>query len=175
MQGLGAKAAATQPKHTLKTLRNALLIGLTVFVISRALAEDSETVKNDRAELQGQWSMVSSSADGQPMPESLRQQMKRVCKGDEVITTMSGQVYFKAKTTIDALPKPKTIDYQMTEGVTQGKTQLGIYELAGDTFKACFSAPGDPRPTDFTTKPGDRKTLSVWKRETQPVLAPEQK
>ena len=53
----------------------------------------------------------------------------------------------------------------MIEGFSAGKKQLGIYEVEGDTFKACFSKPGDERPTDFTSKPGDGRTVSVWKRE----------
>ena len=155
----------------MKILRNALWIGLAALAISRASAEDSEAAKKDMAQLQGEWSMVSGSADGQPMSDELRKLMKRVCKGDEATRTMAGQVYFKAKITIDPSKKPKTMGYQMTEVFTKGKTQLGIYESEGYTFRSCFSAPGDPRPTDFTTKPGDKRTMTVWKREkttTQP-------
>jgi uncharacterized protein (TIGR03067 family) len=149
----------------MKTLRKALLIGLAALVISQVWAEDSEVAKKELAQLQGEWSMVSGSSDGQPLPDEMRKQMKRVCKGDEAITTMGAMVYLKAKITIDPSKKPKTIDYQMTEGVTKGKTQLGIYELDGNMFRSCFSAPGGQRPTDFTTKPGDQRTLTVWKRE----------
>ena len=145
--------------------RFALLIGMATAAISVAWAEDNEAVKKDLAQLQGEWSMASGSADGQPMPEEIRKQMKRVCKGDEATTTMNGQVFMKAKITIDPSKKPKTIDYEMTEGFTKGKKQLGIYELDGDTFKSCFAAAGAERPTDFTSKPGDRRTVSVWKRE----------
>jgi len=123
------------------------------------------------AQLQGEWSMVSGSDDGQPLPDEMRRQAKRVCKGGESATTMAGQIYFTAKITIDPSKKLKTIDYQMPEGFTKGKTQLGIYELDSDIFKSCFGAPGDERPTDFTSKPGDGRTLSVWKRDgaaTQP-------
>ena len=158
----------------MKTLRNALLIGLAALAISRASAGGSEAAKKDMAQLQGEWSMVSGSADGQPMSDELCKLMKRVCKGDEATTTMAGQVYFKAKITIDPSEKPKTMGYQMIEGFTKGKTQLGIYELDGDTFRSCFSAPGDPRPTDFTTKPGDKRTLTVWKRQ-KTAIQPEQK
>ncbi|HEY2952855.1 MAG TPA: TIGR03067 domain-containing protein [Verrucomicrobiae bacterium] len=143
----------------------ALLIGLVAIILSPAWAEDSEAAKKDLALLQGQWSMVSGSADGQPMPDEMRKQMKRVCKGDETTTTMAGQIYIKAKITLDPSKKPKTIDYEMTDGFTKGKTQLGIYEVDGDTFKSCFAKPGAERPTDFTSKPGDGRTLSVWKRE----------
>jgi len=125
------------------------------------------------ARLQGEWSMVSGSADGQPMPEQMLKQMKRVCKGDETTTTLSGRVFIKAKITIDPLKKPKTIDYQMTDGFTKGKKQFGIYEVDGGTFKSCFGKPGAERPTDFTSTPGDGRTLSVWKREKPAAPTPD--
>ena len=159
----------------MKKLRNALLIGLAAFVISQARAGDSEAAKKDLAQLQGEWFMVSGSAEGQPMPDELRKQMKRVCTGDEATVTISGQVYIKAKITVDPSKTPKTIDYQMTGGFTKGKTQLGIYELDGDTFKSCFGKAGAERPTDFTSKPGDGRTLSVWKREKPAATMPEKK
>jgi len=149
----------------MKTIRMAFLIGLMAVMVSPALAEENEAVKKDLAQLQGEWSMVSGSADGQPMPAQMLKQMKRICKGDEVTTTMAGQVFFKAKIAIDPSKKPKTIDYEMTEGFTKGKKQLGIYELDGDTLKSCFGGVGAARPPDFTSKPGDGRTLSVWKRE----------
>ena len=149
----------------MKTIRNAFLIGLTCAAISLAGAEDNPAIKKDMAQLQGEWSMVSGTADGQPMPDEMRKQMKRVCKGDEITVTAGGQLFLKAKVTIDPSRKPKTIDYEMTEGFTKGKKQLGIYELDGDTFKSCFGAPGAERPKDFTSQPGDMRTSSVWKRE----------
>lgn len=121
------------------------------------------------------WLMVSGSADGQTMPEPTLKQMKRICKGDEVTTTMAGQTFFKAKIAIDPSKKPKTIDYRMTEGFTKGQKQLGIYEVDGGTFKSCFAKPGAERPADFTGKPGKGCTLSVWKREKQAAPVPEHK
>ncbi|TAK97003.1 MAG: TIGR03067 domain-containing protein [Verrucomicrobia bacterium] len=159
----------------MKTIQIASLIALVATTLTPAWAEENEAVKKDLARLQGEWSMVSGSADGQTMPEEMRKQMKRVCKGNETTTTMSGQMYLQAKITIDPAKKPKTIDYEMTDGFTKGKKQLGIYEVEGDTFKSCFTKPGAERPTDFTTKPGDGKTVSVWKREKPVAPAPEQK
>ena len=149
-------------------MKTLLLIGWAAATCALAWAGDDPAVQRDMAQLQGEWSMVSGSADGQPMPVEMRQQMKRVCKGDEATTMMAGQVFLKAKITIDPSKKPKTIDYQMTEGFTKGKTQFGIYEVAGDTFKSCFASPGAERPKDFTSTPGDGRTLTVWKRTASP-------
>ncbi len=160
---------------TMKTIPIAFLIGLAAATLSPARAADDQAIKKDLALLQGEWTMVSGSADGQPMPEEIRRQMKRVCKGEETTTTMGGQVFLKAKITLDPSKQPKTIDYEMTDGFTKGKRQLGIYEVEGDTFKSCFGKPGAERPTDFTSQPGDGRTVSVWKREKPAAPKPEQK
>jgi len=152
----------------MKTLPTAFLIGLAAVAMSTAWAEDSEAIKKDRAQLQGEWSMVSGSADGSAMPDAMRETAKRVCKGDETTVTVGEQLLMKAKFTIDPSRKPKTIDYEMIDGPTKGKRQLGIYELEGDTAKFCFASPGSERPADFISTLGDGRTLSVWKRKKTP-------
>ena len=125
-------------------------------------AEDA--VKKEMAQLEGEWSMVSGEANGVSLPKDTVKSGKRVAKDGETTITFGGEVYFKAKFSIDPAKKPKAIDYKMTEGPTKGKTHLGIYEVDGDTVKFCFAAPGKDRPTDFTAKEGSQQTLSVWKR-----------
>jgi uncharacterized protein (TIGR03067 family) len=147
----------------MKRIHKLLIIALAAAAIPLARAADDDAVKKDLAQLQGEWTMVSGSADGQSMPDDTRKQMKRVCKGDEITVTMGGQIFLKAKIAIDPSKKPKTIDYDMTDGFSKGKKQLGIYELNGDTFKACFNSPGSERPKEF--KAGDGLTLSEWKRQ----------
>jgi len=153
----------------MKKLQKLLLIGLAGISISLARAEDNEAVKKDLAQLQGEWTMVSGSADGQPMPDEMLKQMKRVCKGDEITVTMGDRVFLKAKITLDPSKKPKAIEYDMTDGFSKGKKQLGIYELNGETFKACFSSPGAERPKEF--KAGDGLTVSEWKRQKSTAAA----
>lgn len=121
-------------------------------------------VKQDMARLEGEWSMVSGEIDGQQLPEESRQGAKRVAKAGETTVTINGEIFMKAKFTIDPRKKPKTIDYLFTEGPTKGKRQLGIYELDGDTVKFCFSGPDKERPSEFSTQEGSNRTLSVWKR-----------
>jgi len=147
----------------MKCMKKLFLLTIAILIVSLVRAADDESVKRDLAQLQGEWMMVSGSADGQPMPEEMRKGMERVCKGDELTVLMNNRVFMKAKITIDPSKKPKTIDYNMTEGFSKGKKQLGIYELNGNTFKACFNSPGAERPTEF--KAGDGLTLSEWKRQ----------
>src|SRR5206468_2358113 len=123
-----APSPHAKPNSSMKTLPTAFLIGMAAVAMSMAWAEDSEAVKKDVAKLQGEWSMVSGSADGSAMPEAMRESAKRVCKEDETTVTVGGLLFMKAKFTVDPSSKPKTIDYQMIDGQTKGKKQLGIYE-----------------------------------------------
>src|SRR5438445_5690171 len=61
---------------TMKTIRNILVLGTAAVALAAAWAEENEAVKKDLAQLQGEWVMVSGSADGQPMPEDMLKQMK---------------------------------------------------------------------------------------------------
>ncbi len=135
------------------------------FFISVTVVFAQDAVKKEMTLLDGDWTMVSGTANGQAMPKEMVKGGKRVAKDGETTITMGGQLYFKAKFKIDPAKKPKTIDYAMTEGPTKGKTHLGIYELDGDTVKFCFAAPGKDRPTKLESKEGSETTLSVWKRE----------
>ena len=126
------------------------------------------------AGLEGEWRMTSGVADGAPIPDDVLPQIRGVCKGDQVTTTLNDSVIMKATIKIDPSKNPRAIDYVVAAGPTQGQTHLGIYSLDGDTFKSCIGAPGTERPTDFTSKPGDQKTSTVWKRQ-RPAAKPQQK
>ena len=139
------------------------LLGLFAFNTTSPSADADTALKSELQKLKGNWQMVSGSADGQAMPEDMLKQMKRSYNGDELQVTMAGRIFFRAKITIDPSKNPKTIDYEMLEGPTKGKRQLGIYEIDGDTFKSAFAKPDAPRPQDF--KEAEGKTVSVWKRE----------
>src|SRR5690348_9787029 len=117
-----------------------------------------DAVKKEMSRLEGEWSMVSGEIDGQAMPDDLRKAARRVARDGETTVTINGQLFMKAKFTIDPAKKPKRIDYVFTGGPTEGKTQLGIYELDGDTAKFCFSAPGKDRPDEFKTQAGSGRT-----------------
>ena len=151
------------------TRRSLVMLAALVLFWSSAfsIGADDDAIKKDLTKLQGEWKMVSGVADGFAMPESMVASCKRVCKGDEVTTTIGEQVIMKAKITLDPAKSPKTIDYQVIDGPTKGKKHLGIYALDGDNLKSCFAAPDEPRPKEFASKEGDKLTFSVWKRTAE--------
>jgi uncharacterized protein (TIGR03067 family) len=144
-------------------MRATVPVIVVLALVAAAGAQDD--TKKEMANLEGEWSMVSGDSDGRSMPKETVSSGKRSAKDCETTITFGGQVYFKARFSIDPTKKPKTIDYTMTEGPTKGKTHLGIYELDGDTVKFCFAGPRKDRPKEFTCKEGSQRTLSVWKRD----------
>lgn len=113
-------------------------------------------------ELEGEWSMVSGFMDGHPIETSMVKYGKRVTRGSVTTVQFGGQVFMKATFTLDAAKSPREIDLVHTQGMHQGKTQLGIYECDGKTLRFCSSTPGQPRPVDFDSRTGDGKTVALW-------------
>src|SRR4051812_48258615 len=89
-------------------------------------SDSTAAAKADQEKLQGEWTMVSGSADGYAMPENMRSSARRTCKDDVTTVTVGGQLILKAKFKLDPSAKPKTIDYEANDGPTKGKTHLGI-------------------------------------------------
>ena len=142
---------------------------LTILVaVAASPAEDGDPVSDEMARMQGEWTMVAGVVDGRAIPEETLKEFRRVCKGNEVNTTLGGQVVMKATIKVDPTKGPKTIDYVVRDGPTKGKTHLGVYVLEGDTFKSCFATPGEERPTDFTSAGGEGRTATAWRRVAAP-------
>ena len=141
-------------------MRRTLLLFAAAGLLVAADAPD-DAAKKERDKMQGEWVMASGERDGQKIPDEQAKTIRRTTKGDQFTITVDGQVVAKGTFKVDPTKKPKTIDF-LREG---DEKILGIYELDGDTYKACYSAPGKERPTEFSAKAGGGNTLSVWKRE----------
>ena len=118
-------------------------------------------------ELEGEWSMVSGSADGYPMHASMVKSGRRIAKGNRLTVLFGSEVFMKARIKLDPSKSPKEIDYAIAAGASAGSAQLGIYQLDGElakrTLKLCMAPTGQPRPTDFSTVKGDGRILTGWK------------
>jgi uncharacterized protein (TIGR03067 family) len=119
-------------------------------------------VPSDSARLQGSWMMVSGAVSGEAMPATYLGTMQRTLTGNALTVMRGGQIFFQATIQLDPSQTPHTIDYHMTTGPTAGSIQRGIYRIAGDTVYFCFGGVNADRPLEFTTRPGDGRTLSVW-------------
>ncbi len=129
-----------------------LLIALaTVALTAQVGAQDPKTT-NPAAALQGTW--VVTSINGQSAPEG-SPEMTLTFTGEKYQQAVGGEVNERGTFVADGSKKPMTLDLVIAEGSDAGKTQLGIFEVTGDTMRANLDTPGAAqRPADFTIKEG---------------------
>jgi uncharacterized protein (TIGR03067 family) len=137
--------------------------GIALEILERVVAPESlaapaSLAGEGAAELAGVWTALSLVRDGQALPASMLQYGKRTATANDVSVKFGPQVMLKAKYAVDRSRTPMTMDYVLADG----RTQHGIWALEGERLTTCFGAPGQPRPGDFETAPGDGRTLAVW-------------
>jgi uncharacterized protein (TIGR03067 family) len=115
-------------------------------------------------ELEGEWQMLTAVMNGQPLEKKFAVFGKRITKGNETTVYTGPQMLMKVTFTLDRSKSPNAIDYEVVQGQNAGKSQLGIFDLRGLNLKLCFAAPGQPRPADFSSAPGDSRTFTTWKK-----------
>ena len=119
-------------------------------------------VKPDLELLQGDWVPVEIVANGEKVAADDLAKIKLKVKGNEYfVETNDGedQGIFK----IIEGSSPKAMDVTAAAGA-----QLAaIYELSGDTFKACYAINGASRPTEFKSAEGSDHVFAVYKRKSQ--------
>jgi uncharacterized protein (TIGR03067 family) len=115
---------------------------------------------SDLDRLQGTWTISALQVDGQKLSGSGG---KIEIKGDRFVSTGMGADY-NGKLVLDASAKPRRIDMKFESGPPKGKTNLGIYELAGDTWKLCIATRGDARPAKFASPADSGIALETLKR-----------
>lgn len=142
---------------------------LTVVALALLLGADNPqdpASKKDLEAMQGTWTLVSATKDGQALPADAVKKTTIVIKGDtfrfpgsaEDATSREGTF------TLDATKTPR----QMDSTSTKKEVMLGIYELDGDRYKVCFAPAGKPRPREFASKPGSGHILQAWERKKKP-------
>jgi uncharacterized protein (TIGR03067 family) len=139
------------------------LLAAIVLIAGAAPREDANAI--DLKKMQGDWVVVTMVKDGTKIPDDDAQALFRTVKDDTYSVTRFTKVVGKGTFKIDATKKPKTIDSTPAGPADKAPVIRGIYELDGDTFKACNAPPGKDRPTDFEAKEGSEHTLIIWQRE----------
>ena len=99
------------------------------------------------AALQGTWAI--SSVNGATATQG--NELTLTFEGAKYHQTFGGKVNERGTFKVDATKKPMTIDLAITEGNDAGKTQLGVFEVTGDSMRCTFSPAGSTqRPASLT-------------------------
>lgn len=144
------------------------LVALVAVCLVGAGNDRAEAVKKDYARLAGTWRLASAIQDGKRIPEADAKRTRLITTGDRFV--IEGDIHLGTSASgifkTDPTRRPKTVDSIQSTGPDAGKTILGIYEIIDDRNKrACWAAPGKPRPTDFTSTPGSGRLLQYWTLE----------
>lgn len=154
---------------TMRTFFGCLTVGvmLTAMAMSGTAEQtNDDLIKKDHKQIEGTWRIVSLEVNGNKSAEEDVKKLTVVNGSDGTWTLLSeGKELIKGTSTIYPTQKPKIIDFTPTEGDQKGQSHLGIYELGEKTRKLCFSPPGKPRPTEFTSTPDSDQILVLFERE----------
>jgi uncharacterized protein (TIGR03067 family) len=113
--------------------------------------------------LQGSWSVTALEADGEKMPPEMLAGACIAIQGDRFTSNGMGFVY-EGRLQLDQSGSPRRIDMKFDAGPEKGNTNLGIYELAGDSWKICLATRGAVRPAAFASPPDSGFALETLVR-----------
>jgi uncharacterized protein (TIGR03067 family) len=138
-------------------------VQIAVLLCASCLGTFTDSAKEaDTARWQGRWKLVEARRDGRPMPDTEVKKFTAVIEGDRLRILRDGQEVEGGTFKLDSKTSPRSVDFAM--GKDQARVE-GIYELANDTFKLCYSRPGKPRPTTFDAAADSGQSFSHWQRE----------
>ena len=136
------------------------ILGLLALV-GPVFADDTKEGSRSEEYL-GTWRQVAVVIDGKDTPVGRATLMVVTKEGYAV--TIDGQPYQKGKAKVVGGDSPRRSDVVIKEGVGAGATVPQITKVDGDVLIGCQARVGGERPTEFTSRPGSGRILSVWVR-----------
>ncbi len=124
-----------------------------------------QAVPKELHPLQGTWVLVSAESDGKAVVPAELQGDRFSVNGNQYTVTKQDRVVERGSLKIDTSKTPHTIDVQPMDGPFKGKTLQGIFEVQGGQARDCFARDGQPRPTEFASRPGSGTVIHVYRRE----------
>lgn len=135
----------------------AYLFGLGAVVLGLSPIPATAQKGDDKAPapFQGTWEVVKLELHGQDLTAVVKDANPTMTFDGNKYAFEAGPETEKGTFKVDPKAKPATIDLMITEGRGKGKTQIGIYQLDGDTLKVCMADEGaKERPTKFASAKG---------------------
>ncbi|MBA4064460.1 MAG: hypothetical protein C0501_12250 [Isosphaera sp.] len=139
----------------------------SVLLLALGPAAGADEPATDLKGLQGTWAVASAQEGGKEQAAEQSKRLSIVIDRDVFSFRFEGQPKaLDMKLTVDPAARPKALDLAST--VREGQVARGIYELAGDELKVCWSRNGKARPDGFATRPGDDRMFLTLKRVGAP-------
>ena len=110
-------------------------------------------MRDDLELIQGTWAVAELEMEGQTLSGGMLANARVEITGNRFSSLGMGTVY-EGTVTLDVSANPQRLDMKFDAGPEKGNTNLGIYELRGDTWKICLSTRGEVRPTEFSAPAG---------------------
>jgi len=153
----------------MKTLRNCFIFVACLLLAGCATspaptASTAPKVITDRR-LDGEWKSVSATINGNPLPQKTIDILRLTFTENRFITKRGDETLFDSAYRVETKTEPRHIFMMGNEGQLTGREASGIYKLEKDNLFLCYSMPGDPTPTDFSSAPGSKAYLTIWTRK----------
>ncbi|MFL5244600.1 MAG: TIGR03067 domain-containing protein [Gemmataceae bacterium] len=142
-------------------MRKVILANLAALLVLNPLVA-APAPDGDLDKIQGTWKVESVESGGRTLVEPYKDWTFNI-KDDKLTIKVGDKIRSEYTIKIDPDKKPKTIDLTRKVG-DQTLTELGIYELDGDTWKVCNDEGGDMRPSEYSTKERTGLELIMMKR-----------
>jgi uncharacterized protein (TIGR03067 family) len=150
-------------------LSTAVIAAITAGCANNRLASSTTqpAAARDYQALAGTWQLTRGVANGRAVPASEVRRTIVITDGNTFrFPKASGVGTHPTGTfTVDTNTRPKQVDSVGPDGPHAGQVTRGIYEILGaNQYRACWSPPGAPRPTEFESPQGSHRVLQYWKK-----------
>jgi uncharacterized protein (TIGR03067 family) len=148
-----------------------ILVGLAPFISPKLLVAGQQT---DKEQLQGTWLARTAERNGKVIFKVIFEKKEDnnliwVFDGNKVTMLHEKGADpaddWKASFKLNTGKNPKEIEFKVEQGVNEGQTLLGIYELKGEELKLCIGSPQSKRPAKFATTKNDNFVVWVLQRQ----------
>jgi uncharacterized protein (TIGR03067 family) len=116
--------------------------------------DKTDKVAAEDKKFEGTWQVTKEVHNGRAIDEDRVSRTTFVFKGKKYEQKIGDEVVEAGTQDLDPTKSPKHMDVTVSKGDgTEGLKQLAIYEIDGDTIKACFANHGEKeRPTKLESK-----------------------